>query len=214
MFWSRRARAGGQEVEGVAEQIDQSQVAVVKSGLAPEPKSRAGDKWSREVELAIFDYVEGTASVALEHDRIVADIIAEKNRQHHDVGLICPYFASQRNQLLRCPVPVDAEIQSFDPLARQPRTGAENPTDDRCERLVLRNLHGLDIGVAQHRDSNRATRLVARVIGAAKTVMIDPQVGITFARVAAVSSGLERPSPLIVATVEVGVVGICDADAD
>src|SRR5260370_35238800 len=109
--------------------------------------------------------VKRAALVSLEHNGIVADVVAKKHCQHHDVGSVVPYFALERNEFLRGAVAVDAEVNRLDALALERRTIRKLALDYRDQRFVLRHLDRLAVRIAKNPDANLVAWLALRVVG-------------------------------------------------
>ena len=164
--------------------------------------------------IARVVHPERAALVALEHYRIITHVVTEKDREHDDVWRIGPHLALQSDQFLRGTVTIDAEVHSLDSLALQQRTICQFASRDRGEGLVLGDLNRFGIRVADNRYANYAGRFDFRIIGSAKTVAIDANVGFALAFVMSMSAGVEPPTPVLIVAIEVGEPVVRDADAD
>src|SRR5581483_11815164 len=197
-----------------AEQRKHPGLPVIETRHAPEAKGIRAVEWPRRNEAAVAFDIEGPAQIPFERYRVVAHIIAQENREHHDVRLIRPYFLAQRHQFLRGAVAVHAEVQRLDAPALEQRTLHEHARGDRRESVLVRHLDGLGVGVADYRDADGAGRLAHRHFRAAEAGAVDRDPGRALASV--VSGGVwpQAPSARRVVAIEIREEMIGDADAE
>ena len=196
------------------DQREQSGFAIVEACHAPQAKRIRALKRSGRYELAVALDIERPAQIAFERDRVIADVVAEKNREHHDVGLVGPHLLAQRHQFLRGAVAVDAEVERLDAPPLEQRTLRELARRDRSKRVLVWHLDRLGIGVAEHRDPDGAGRLGFGKLWTAKTAAIDLDVGGALATIVASGIRPQPPSARRVITIEVGKKTVGDSHAD
>src|SRR4029077_3563570 len=175
---------------GVGEKVEQPEIAIVEARHAPELEARRIDEGAGQPHAVTVVNPARTASVRLEHHQIVAHVVAEEYRQHHDVRRVGPHLALQRDDFLRRAVTVDAKVHGLDALALEPRAIGEFAAGHRGIGLVLRHLDRFGIGIAEYRDTHDAGRLGFGIIGAAETVAIDAHVRLALAPVPAAGAGV------------------------
>src|SRR6266849_4159181 len=213
--WLVGRRRGGRmlyDLPRVPEKLEDARVAITEARHTPQAKTRRVDPRSRKFEPAVAVIVKRAASVALEHDGIVADVVAEKHCQDHDIGGVIPYFALERNEFLRGAVAVDAEINRLDTLALERRAVRKLSLDNRDQRFVLWHLDRLDVRIAKNRDANRVGWFALRVVGSAETVVVNSDGGFALPAVESRSARLEAPSAIIVVAIEVWKPVVGDTD--
>ena len=171
-------------------------------------------KRSGRYELAVALDIEGPAQIGLQRDRVIADVVAEKNREHHNVRLVGPHLLAQRHQFLRGPISVDAEVERLDAPPLEPRTLPELARRDRSKRVLVWHLDRLGIGVADNCDPYGAGRLGSDKFWTAKTAAIDFDISGALATIVASGIGPQAPSARRVIAIEVRKKTVGDSHAD
>ncbi len=206
--------SSAQDGPGSADQREQSGFAIVEPRHTPKAKRIRALKRTGWRELAVVLHVKRPAQIALERDRVVTHVVAEKNREHHDVRLVGPYLLAQRHQLLRRAVAVDAEVERLDAPSLEQGTLRELARRDRGERVLIRNLDRFGVGIAEHRDTDGASRLGRGELGAAKAAAVDLDVGGALAPIITGGVRPQPPSARGVITIKVGKKTVGDSHAD
>ncbi len=213
-FGGRLFVAGAKDRPGSADQREQPGFAIVEARHTPQAKRIRALKRAGWRELAITLDVKRPAQIAFERDRVVAHVVAEKNREHHDVRLVGPHLLAQRHQFLRGAVPVDAEVERFDAPSLEQWALRELARRDRGESVLIRHLDRFGVGIAEHRDTDGAGRLGLGKLGAAKAAAVDLDVGGALAPIVTGGVRPQPPSTRGVVTIEVGKKAVGDSYAD
>src|SRR5271170_4754916 len=195
-----------------ANHVEDLRVARLKAHHAVRPKPRRVLERTAEYEVAVPVDEKGTALVALEHDRVVADVIAVEKGEHDDIRGVAPYKVPEDFEFLRGAIAVAAEVDHLDLgeqalrlalAANRKRTlRLQIALRDRAERILEGDMLRLGEGIAKHRDAQRVGRLRHGIFGTAKAVAIRLDQGDALVGLPAVGAGLDFPSGVAVIGIE------------
>ena len=127
-----------------------------------------------------------------ERDGVVADVVRSEEGKQHQVGLERPDAMPEHQELAIGTGAVEAEVEDLELGRVLGADVVERPLEHAREGLLELDLPRLREGIAEHRDPERARRLLQRVLDVAKTRLVRLEDGVSLACIAPPFPGPER----------------------